>query len=287
MEKVILKKEDGNVIKSVRKVLGGKELYITDKDGSLANEINFSEIKLVKAKDINEVDKAFKRLFDSLIKLSEIKRIYKAMDNLKKIKTRDELLELTTNVFEEYKTFISTLKRKSDVSTFDSIYSVINELLEDNPDLVMAVFVRKLIISYYEHKIRSLGARKVNDLENLKLGGASIDYMFEIIGETFTRESVSNGIYTLSKKLFADSIDTVFDDLQEHLCALDCANFLRCPKVLDKRQIGYYGFINSGYQTFNDDGTLDRFIVTDCEYYEREYQKVFEPAKRKQKVKQK
>ena len=56
-------------------------------------------------------------------------------------------------------------------------------------------------------------------------------------------------------------------------CSLNCV--VNCRKVLDKKKqiISNYDFITGGYQVFNDEDEIDRFVVTDCDNYVPEVKK--------------
>lgn len=58
---------------------------------------------------------------------------------------------------------------------------------------------------------------------------------------------------------------------ETHLCGEVCQGLgsKRCPKIFDevKANISEYNFIDSGYQLYNDEGNLEKFIVSGCKCF--------------------
>ena len=77
-----------------------------------------------------------------------------------------------------------------------------------------------------------------------------------------------------------------------HLCWENCANALPnvCPKVTDRKKhtIDAYDFITDGYQTFDDKGEVDTFIVSKCDNYQKSIrkEKTKEEAEKLRKIKE-
>lgn len=160
-----------------------------------------------------------------------------------------------------------------DIKTYGIFFKTINSSLSTNPDLVISITLKKLIATYYLDRILKLKKADINDLENLKLNNTSAEIMLEIIGEKYPKIAMTNGVYELSKKIFLDTIDIAFEQIQTHLCWEDCFNASadKCPKVRNKIKLSIdkYDFIQEGYQILNKKGEIDRFIVTKCDKYEK------------------
>ena len=58
-----------------------------------------------------------------------------------------------------------------------------------------------------------------------------------------------------------------------HLCWENCANACtnKCPKIADmpKKDLNSYDFINSGIQIIDEKGEIEKFIVSDCNKYQK------------------
>ena len=65
---------------------------------------------------------------------------------------------------------------------------------------------------------------------------------------------------------------------EQHLCWENCKNAepFKCGKVFDlpKKSIDAYPFIREGYQVFDENDKLTKFIVKRCNNYEREPEKM-------------
>lgn len=77
-------------------------------------------------------------------------------------------------------------------------------------------------------------------------------------------------------KVYDEVTETFTDEVKEdikkiHLCANNCANCYadKCAKVedVDFKSIEEYDFINSGVQVVDENKTVGRFIVSDCDNY--------------------
>jgi len=213
-------------------------------------------------------------------------------NRLKLAQTREELLAIVNLLCKGYdqvlkgmKPVKSREKNKEEIIDDIKINTKFNEQLKTNPDLVISIATKKIISNYYLNKILSSGKERVNELENLKMSGVSIDEILEFFGESFNETSISNGIEKLSKKIFSDTIDVVSDQLQTHLCWEHCVNasVLQCPKIADqvKQKIGEYDFITDGYQIFDANGKVDQFIVTGCDNYVKAEPKVLTSEEKK------
>lgn len=73
-----------------------------------------------------------------------------------------------------------------------------------------------------------------------------------------------------------------------HLCWEHCTNACvgQCQKITDyrKKTIDKYDFISDGMQIMDDDGKIDRFLVTGCNNYKKAEQKV-QTAEQKRRLK--
>lgn len=58
---------------------------------------------------------------------------------------------------------------------------------------------------------------------------------------------------------------------EKHLCGAVCHGLTgkKCPKIFDeeKANISEYDFIDSGYQIINDEGVLEKFVVSECKNF--------------------
>lgn len=73
--------------------------------------------------------------------------------------------------------------------------------------------------------------------------------------------------------------------IEKHLCWDSCqkAYPFKCDKVSDlpKKGIDKYPFIKEGYQIYDENGKLRKFIVKKCSNYEREKEQLLDKEKSK------
>ena len=194
-----------------------------------------------------------------------------SFNKIKSISSEQDITDLITYLSMEYeKTF--RLSKSSD-EFFIGKRNILNDSLKENKDTVYFLVVKKALDEYFNNitSIPDLGSLEVLlDLvrEN------KIDEVIQLLHLSFDGFNDEN-LKNLCYKLVINNIMINKQAKEKHLCSMNCGNLspLNCPKILDpyKKNIEYYDFIKSGYQTVHEDEKgrliLDSFVVTDCEYY--------------------
>lgn len=277
MEKVMVMKEFGEITESVREKLTSSAPYLSEKETCFNGAIDKNKIKKLKIDHIIQIKSVINTMIQEVIK-NEEDVIKKLMEILKDIQSRSGLIELVNTLIYEYSNY--TLNNNFN-STTKNIIDRIKLELQDNPDVVISIVVKKIIFTYFYNIVFALDKKQINELENAKLSGVEMDYILNIFGVTFNETSKNNGVYRLSKKVLNDIIDIVFDEKQKHLCWENCANAhpFECDKVTNiiKKRIDKYDFITDGYQIYDEKGKLDKFIVTKCTNYREEKHREMTP----------
>lgn len=277
MERVIIKKENGVVTKSIRTSQLSNKANLINNEKCFKNIINY---------DNNYTKEDFakaKKLIYTMMK--EINQsgygqtiINKLFEILKVASSKEDLMDILKYINEAYTQIIITKKTPKNGPYID-IRDRINfdNMLENHFDIIISIAIKKIVLSYYLKTILNLGKDKINKLEREKVNGKDISEMLLEIGETFSNED-KNGIKNLSLMVFSDLIDITFDQMQVHLCWENCKNATvgNCRKILEgiEHNIEEYDFITDGYQLCKP-GTekINKFIVSNCLNYEEEKRK--------------
>lgn len=209
----------------------------------------------------------------------------KLYDGLKEVKSIDDLKKIVYMMFDESKDLRQILNPDSKYEYTNRLLYTLNIQLDNNPELISSIATKQIILLYFKKIISNLDSDKLLLLEKMKLEGSSIDKLLEICGLEIDD---SNGIGSISKKIFSDAIDYSFFNSQTHLCWENCANCLTCKKIVDsvKKNITEYDFIESGYQIYNND-ELERFLVTECKNYVEKKKKIMTEEERQKALKHK
>lgn len=272
MKKKIIMKSNGVISYSTREVLGNESPLLKESDKcftgvltdvSKENKLLLKDIKLFVYHIISELSKSYKSdIIDSMY------------DRLKECNTKEDIINVFNYLYDSYKIYFGENDKKTSVEAyriFAKKTSVYDNYVENNMDIVISIMIKRLIVIHYLKMLTNIKVDDLKQLENLKLSGANCEELFKYVNEEFSDTSVKNGIEELSKKIFFDTIDFVFDERQEHLCWHSCVNSypLQCRKVFDgvKRNIDEYDFITDGYQIFDKNGEVEHFVVTGCTNY--------------------
>lgn len=262
MKKIVLIKENGIVRKASREKLISSKPYLSTSENCL--DINESNIESIKEETTIKIRKLINHMIVEILKVDGGETaISKLIYQLKIADSKESVLEVTKKLIAGYNHIFSSNRKGL----------IIEEKVKELPELTASVTIKSLISNYFRNMILKLGKDRVEKLEKIKLNGHSIEEILKMLGEQFPEESKANGIYNLFKKVLNDTIDEVFDELQIHLCWEYCTNacITLCQKVNDlpKNNIGTYDFITDGYQTFDEKGNLDKFVVTGCTNYKK------------------
>ena len=142
--------------------------------------------------------------------------------------------------------------------------------LKENPEIIIATFVKKFINYYFLKKFYTLTEDEIIDMNNKKIKTNSYKPVFELLDIKFDENAYNNGIYDVSCDVAGEKLNKFFEKASHHLC-FNCSNGYpsACEKVFDfpnKKPISDYPFITSGYQIFNN-GYLKTFTVTKCKNF--------------------
>ena len=274
MEKVILKKENGNVIESNVLNQSIKTPYLANREKCFG--IDESSIKTSKETDIHNV----LHLIETMLSGVDENIVKQLMEKIKSSTCINDLQNGLNFLINSYiksmdlKVDDSKKSGKHEKKLIDKNINKIQLYLKNNQQLVISVFIKKTIENYYYNILLKFDKEKINNIHNYKLQNDDMNKLFTQMGEEFDENSRENGVYRLSKRIFSDQIDIVFEKLQKHLCWQNCkyACPSQCEKVADyvKKEIGQYKFITDGYQVIDKSRSVDTFVVTGCLNYEKE-----------------
>lgn len=270
MQNIVLRKENGKTYKLTREVLCSNKPYISEED-CFPKILNNSKIEETKKSEIVKVKKAIYTMFRELVKVNDINIIDSSMEILKTASKRKELNGIVNDIIDE---FILLTKKRNSNKSYDSSIITVKSSLKTNPDLVISITIKKIVSTYFRDILENLSDSKIENLEKLKRNNVTMDEILKDLNQVFTLKSKRNGIYNLSKKVLSDEIDMTYDRIQNHLCWQNCrkASIASCPKVADRRKkpINKYEFIKDGYQVIDENMHLNKFIVTNCVYYDED-----------------
>ena len=274
MEKVILKKENGIVTEVTISNQLDESPYLANREECFG--ISASSVKDSKKEDIGKVYEIIEDMLNTVDK----KTVSDLMEMIKSSKSISDLGKGVKYLINNYTETINSKfdgTKKSDENKKNMFNNLIKKLklyLNNNEQLVISIFIKKTISSYYYNLLTSLDKETINRYHNYRLENDSMSNLFRKIGEKFDDNARENGVYSLAKRTFSDQIDIVFENMQKHLCWQSCKNAyaLKCPKIGDyiKEEIRKYDFITDGYQIFTKSGNVDTFVVSGCLNYEKE-----------------
>ena len=200
--------------------------------------------------------------------------LYFFMDELKHVKTKEDMLVLALDFYENYKFFSEKNSNMYSKEVYKNFYNMMKNRLETEPKVVLNELAIKIIRRYYFDMINNLSSKKlsvVRELFDLNMKSGMKD-VFDVMNEHFYETSFESGVYDLSSKVCSNVIESIYNSNSIHLCFQDCENACpnKCPKINDehKKNIANYDFIVSGYQVIKDDKILDKFVVSNCLRYE-------------------
>ena len=243
------------------------EDYLTKEDGFLSNVIDSEKFKKLKPSKIDDVRKvvnsslpcnniAAKKNFDEFLNT-----MYNKISQIKTMEDIDEVLN--------YYISLSNSQEKN-----------LRKALQSNKDLLASILIKRMVVLYYQKKIafkESEEYKYIKSFGKVVLSQNDVDIIVDkIYSET---PSTSNPDFnTFCKKIISDVVNTVDYDLHKHLCweGCSCAYADKCPKIQDSfknKNIEKYPFIEEGWQSFDENGNLDRLVVTKCSNYIYEQQK--------------
>lgn len=278
MEKEILKKEKGKVIKSTRKDTLDSKPYIMNCENCFNGIIDQKSEWEFKLNNIYKLEKQINHI------LSDVSIFYKDYVNIiyNKIKNSNSIFDLKMTFKYFLKIYEEMLKEryKKSKKGKEIVKKYIDNAQSDfknNFDLVISVLIKSVTKMYYNDKLSLCTLEKINLLETLKVKDVSIETIMNEIGCPYGKEK-NNGFKNFSSKILLNLIDEKYDASQFHLCYLNCKNAttLLCPKIADRRKkyISSYDFIIDGYQIVNNND-IEVFVVSNCLKYEEQHEKKF------------
>lgn len=279
MENVVLKKINGEVMEiNLNKQVSSKP-YLVNGERCFEQLIDYSKTSKIDKTVLKTLKKSLYTVIEDLSKSPQGKYLINHyMNQLKTVQTRIDLKNILLKLIEDYKKIILMGENKYIKCPYSPEISCIETTMDTNFDLAISTFIKKLVSIYFENIILNLDNDTLNKLEYLKLKGYSFEQVIFNICEQFNQTFYDNGVYELSKRIFYDVLDNIYERKQTHLCWEGCKNAhpLQCKKITDriKSRISEYEFITDGYQEIDKAGNIDKFIVSGCKNYEKESEKI-------------
>ena len=268
MEKVLVEKHDGVIKTSMIDGIDLQNCVIKQDDDCLKDVIDFTLLESATDEQIKGVKKSFDKIINLISRYAHRNMdmpdvIDDAMNAIIVSDSKDKLISMVQRLLKDYASFKNF--------DFDKNFKLIQNVLENNPDIVLGIFVKGIVYNYYLNLIKNCNKECIAKLVDMKKNNSSFDDMLSYIGKSLPEGTHQNGVYDLSKRMFDSAFNDYYIKGQEHLCT-DCKNFLRCPKVLSEfssSNLSDYDFITDGVQ-INEDGETSTLIVTGCDKYVHE-----------------
>ena len=273
MKNIILRKEDGKTTQKVRESMEDLP-YMTPEENYFIGLINQNKVDEYAQDDIQIYNK------DMIIMISEIfnnneEAINKMYNIIRHFKKRLDLQELLDYFLLEYSKVIYE-RYKSDINVELRIKEKTKKIKKDfemNFDVLMSLLIKNVVRKYYSLLLSDFDKERINALGEMRLNNLPVEYIYQELGIDFDRRNLFD---KFSSKILMSKIDKDYNNIQDHLCWLNCENATvkKCPKIADrsKKRIDRYDFITDGYQIISENG-VDTFVVTKCTNYLEEIPK--------------
>ena len=279
-DQVIIKKVDGITKSSKRVIMVNKKRYLTESEACFNSVVNPKKDKIDKKVAIEiygDVSKMAVK-FSNGKEHSTLSAVMLLLKNTKNISDFKRIIQMITF---QYENEIRDIRNKNDFIS-NNVSARLNYNYKEYPEFTASILTKKFVTAYYTQKLSGLSKKELNDLDDARITGASIDDLLVMLGEKFNDVSIENGIYNFSKKVLNDSLDIVLDRVNhDHLCWMNCINASpnNCLKFVSQRkmEIDKYDFITDGYQLLDEKGLVEKFVVTGCKNYKRNKNEYTDP----------
>lgn len=291
MKQILVKKEEGILLKPtvIDKTTKKFYHYITVEENCFANVLDLKTISQFNSDTIDPITKTIEQIIKNYFlpeRFGEefIEKLFKMIIFAE---SKKDLLQIVNIFIKQLKKLLDKQNGKTSnkIELGKSLIIKLQQSLEKNLDLTLAIFVKKIFYIYYRTKIINLSISKKMELEKLKNDGVAPDAMLTFLQEKFYEPQSENGTDRLAASVLEQVVDNIFSEEKTHLCWQDCANARAnlCPKIADRevKHIDEYDIITDGYQTFDTKGELLSFYVTGCKLYRRQYKKELTPEQKR------
>ena len=186
------------------------------------------------------------------------------MNIIKEAEEKKDLEKMVKLLFEYEKT-------NKKPRTWDS-WQYLHKCYEKDKAFMMSLIVKKVITKYIRNILENIDFAELTELKFRKMVGEDMHKILLELDPNFDQKSIENGVFNLTAKMLEEEIERAVNKKQVCLC-WTCTNGFpsKCQKIsdIDKKHIGDYKYITSGYQNVIDE-KIEDFMVTTCENYEEE-----------------
>lgn len=269
----LLKKIDGKTFTEQRETLVSSKPYLDKKEICFSESINIEKLKGIKKESLVLINSTINTMFQEILRFENGVVFDKLINDLKKIKTREDLIEIANCIKIGYQHIVGS----------DNSFNVTNTLkeyqkaMDEYTDLVFSIIVKKIIYNYIFKLISKFNSEEIKRIEYVRNTTNNLDLLLDTIGVELNEATKENGVYELCKKYAHDVISVAFDETQKHLC-FDCQNAhpYQCEKITQRfyDTINRYDYITDGYQIIDNKDRIQIFVVTKCKNF-----KMDEPKK--------
>ncbi len=224
---------------------------IEDTKSKLKNIIRYYNAKLKELKDSKEKTTVFEKMYSEVLNNDNIDKIIEMYVDEYIINSKDT--------------------QKNSYDFYSHYYICLNETLYFSANEI----VKEIIRMYMKKIVDKMDFEKISSIELMLVEDKLPKNFFEALSIPFTNRSIENGIKEMSEITFYNEIHTAYESYCKHQCSNCPVQICDCPKILDrhKKYIAGYEFIHDGEQFADDKNILRKFLVYDCDKYNKAMQK--------------
>ena len=287
---ILLIKQNGEVTFKEKKINTINEDYLTEKDGFLTDLIDVNEIKRTDMKTIEGVRKVVNSVLAVLTNnnhvignSSIISKIYEKLPQVNNEHDLDEIISLLVSKRNYYKEELEQEEKKENkdkeeeffINQLKKVIATINSFekaSQYNKNLLLSILIKRIMV-LYNTKLASTNSLSIISYMSKMNRLVLLDEDLDILVNKMYKETDNKEFDKLSKRILGDIVITTSKSAKKHLCWEDCEYAFadKCPKIRDyykETHINKYPFIEEGWQTLDENGDVDDFIVTKCSKYE-------------------
>lgn len=259
----------GEITKIEKKNFISAKPYLSKKEKCFTDFVDYDNIKYLNAGEINNIKSNILFRLGLLTNVDDPLKVYKVLyDKLRNVNSYESFNDLLHYMNIGINTILESRPKNYDniIDTNKQFRDYYNKYKE----LIISIITKKVVYSYFELILENLPTRNINKYYQMINIDGNLNAVLESLNIHFGEIEEKNGIKLLSKKIIYELIFNIYDKRKKHLCGdCECAYDFSCPKVQNKikKHISKYPFINSGFQVFNKNGDMKRFVVTDCLCY--------------------
>lgn len=143
-----------------------------------------------------------------------------------------------------------------------------NEIIDDNKDLFLAIFINKILSFYYENKINKYSKeelyemiKKISNKDN-----SCIDEIFKSLDE-----ETNKNFKDYCGKIISDAIYSAYSKSLKNKCWNEkCCNANKCNRITScDMDIRNYSYITDGIMFIDEKNHIERSIVIDCNRFKK------------------